>query len=151
MTTSCWSQTNSSFHRQLANSVLIDTSGVIAPNTSYLFRTPNSTYGPAGVEVALDSVSEAVPIYEVRADAGQNQCHLTDAQGEPVPEGTAIELEARIVVPAGDTLGDAPGNAPGNAPGDAPADAPQSPLDKILEGPTASSTSAQPQPQPQER
>ena len=136
------------FHRQLANAVLIDTSGVIAPNASYLFRSSNSTYGPAGVEVALDSISEAVPRYKVQADSGQNQCRLIDAQGEPVPPGTAIELAARVVAPVDGSTGDAPGEEPGEEPGDAPdntsGDEPRSPLDRILDGPPDSATSTPP-------
>ena len=86
------------FHRELGGSVSIDTSGVIAPNSSYLFQTPNTTFGPDDLEIALLSITPEVPSYKVQADGGQNQCRLVDAQGEPVPDGTAIELEAKVLV-----------------------------------------------------
>ena len=114
-------------HRELGDSVPISTTGVIAPNANYLFKTSNSTYGPAETEIALDSVSAAAPIYKVQVDADQNQCRLTDARGEPVPPGTAIELNPRVVAPAGVLPGSAPENPPAGPPGSPPASAPGRP------------------------
>ena len=123
-------------HRELRDSVPIDATGVIAPDANYLFKTPNSIYGPAEAPVVLVSRTVAVPIYKVTAEIGKNRCRLLDFQGEPVPDSTAIELEATVIAPPATSTSSSPDSPPGNST--------DSSTSSLLDSPTSRSTSSPP-------